>query len=197
MRGQKIVAVLFTFAVGMGALVWSVDFWMAWFLGLLLTLCYLPLMVSAWVKLVSDTVRTNAGKPKRNGFMIYALFCGIALAATIAFVAFEFNDIHTSQHLGTAAVCTYFVLPVHFVEFIATLLAGLGERKKSSVNPGIYYSYLPPQPGGQPNYPDQPNGYGYYPGQNYQGGQPYQTNYPNYSDSNGYYPHDNNNYYRQ
>ena len=195
MRGQKAAAGLFTFAVVIGALVWSVDFWMAWFLGVLLTLCYLPLAVSAWAKLVSDTVRTNAGKPKRNGFMIYALFCGIAFAATIAFVAFEFNDIRTSQHLGTATVCAYFVLPVHFVEFLVTLLAGFAERKKSSVNPGIYYSYLPPQPGGQPN------GNGYYPGQNYQGGQPYQTNYPNYPDSNGYYPNgsytNDNDIYRQ
>jgi hypothetical protein len=162
MRAQKTAVIIFTLAVGLGGLMWSSGEWIGWFFGLILTLGYLPLTVSAWVKLISDSVRTNAGKPKRNGFLIFAVFSGIALAATGVFAAVEFRDITTSKHFGTAAVYTFFVLPVHLVEFLITLIVGLCERKKSKAGAVIYCNNMPQYPNYQ-NYQNYPNNNGYYP----------------------------------
>lgn len=149
----------FTMAVVMGAFLWYEGESLLWVIGVMVTLCYLPLMIAAWIRYFANRVRAMEDRPRVNPYPIFAIVTGVCLSATLGFVVFEFSDISASKHFGYAAICAYLVLPVHFMAFLISVIGGLVKRsaerrmmQNSMYQQNGFYVYDPGGYAAQPHY---------------------------------------------
>lgn len=122
------MTVLFTMAVALGAFLWYEGESIVWFMGVIVTLGYLPLMISAWIRAIANRIRSAGNRPRVNPFPIFAVISGVFAAGMLVFVNFEFSDISPRDHIGYATICAFFVLPVYYLVFMTSLIGGLVKR---------------------------------------------------------------------
>jgi hypothetical protein len=153
------MTVVFTMAVALGAFLWHEGESLLWIVGVMVTLCYLPLMIAAWVRLIANRMRAAQNRPRVNPFPIFGIVTGLFFLVTLIFVIIEFSDISASKHFGYAAICLYLVLPVHTTAFLVSIIGGLAKRaadqrmrQNAMYQQNGFYGYDPNGYVSQPHY---------------------------------------------